>query len=952
MDRINRFNVHILAAVDDIYTNYAARGYDINSYFTHDLTYGPAGTIKANHPPLTMCVAAVAEIIVGALTRLYGEGGDRTPFDKLAIASWQRGTPSSIRAHIFMYEGTGSQGTAHALERFGIGAVVPFAELQPGDFINFNRQSGSGHACVFLGYLDDAGNDVAAFGPSVAGFRYFSAQGKNSPDAGFGFRWAFFAGKGPATLSGGRRMDRGIIWSEKPSLLCCGYMIHPAHWPAAVGLGATPGARALAPATAREPELPVPDLSRFDGVTMDEDAPARRGRSRTPASPPLDPRDFAGSLGIIVDLLPVGFPTRPGRQIEPTTITVHNTDNDNRGAGAAAHNRYIRGDDAVRRQVSWHFTVDDRQIFQHLPVHEVGFHAGSSANASSVAIEICMNSDMDAAAAYDRAARLCAQLSAELDIPVATGLRQHHDWTGKNCPRILRSTADGWTNFVALAASYRAAIGTPAAPAVSRGTSAAPDSAPDAISASIDRHFADHPGLARAPATALPVPEGAPIAFAQSTAPTRYWPVATLHPRALEVNALTTTGSVGSAPSRRFLADRQSGARYHVGLDVFCSENDTVLAIEDGTIVAFYAFYEGTHALLVDHGTYVANYGEVAPNSLSRLGLAVGAKVRGGQPVGTIGRLNMLHFETYEPGTKRNYRWLQDGTQPPERLRNPSQLLLELAASGLRLDAAGAALAADWMATIPTASLVGARDMTFAPGQLPVMDQSDWHRFGTGSREWRYDERGLWTRDNTAVTAQRWDADLDTMRKIVAYMGEELFAASRKHGIPPALLMMTVAAETHIYKSKKFTGPATFRWEAAVENDDVQPPTRGDYSAGPMQSLGTTARWVIASKGQAYGLPYRPFEVAPVFPQKPNPAPDEHPLYDYATNLDLGAAEIRIRLDRTGRDPIFVAAAYNTGGLYGSATSPWGLKAYGDHLDRAAKWYGDAAALLVELGVT
>jgi peptidoglycan L-alanyl-D-glutamate endopeptidase CwlK len=49
-----------------------------------------------------------------------------------------------------------------------------------------------------------------------------------------------------------------------------------------------------------------------------------------------------------------------------------------------------------------------------------------------------------------------------------------------------------------------------------------------------------------------------------------------------------------------------------------------------------------------------------------------------------------------------------------------------------------------------------------------------------------------------------------------------------------------------------------------------------------------------------------------------------------------------------GDDPILVSAAYNAGGVYKSSKNPWCLRAYGDHLDRAARWYGDACAVLKE----
>ena len=271
------FNAEILASVTRIASDWRSQGYDINSYFTHHLKYGPDCCIKANHPPKTMCVAAVTEIIVDALNFYYAATGDRTPFDKLPMQSWKGGSKRDIRPHIFMYDDLNSNGTAHALERFGIGRQVPFSSLKPGGFINFNRTH-SGHACVFLAYLDNTGNELAVFGPDVAGYKYFSAQGRNSPDAGFAYRWAFFEGHCP-TLSGGRPRDCGVIRSERPEYFCCGHLLHPSQWPDRVAIERAVieaiGPRGFGARTAQEleyemgRELPPPDLSRFDGVTTD-----------------------------------------------------------------------------------------------------------------------------------------------------------------------------------------------------------------------------------------------------------------------------------------------------------------------------------------------------------------------------------------------------------------------------------------------------------------------------------------------------------------------------------------------------------------------------------------------------------------------------------------------------------------------------------------------------------
>ena len=144
----DEFNSEIIQTTEVITAKWLNEGYDINSYFTHDLPYGPDCCVKANHPPHTMCVAAVTEVILTALTSWHQRTGDGQPFQKLPMKSWQGGTKKDIRGHIFMYDGFGCNGTAHALSRFGIRRMVPSRNWSCG-FINLNRAD-SGDACVFL----------------------------------------------------------------------------------------------------------------------------------------------------------------------------------------------------------------------------------------------------------------------------------------------------------------------------------------------------------------------------------------------------------------------------------------------------------------------------------------------------------------------------------------------------------------------------------------------------------------------------------------------------------------------------------------------------------------------------------------------------------------------------------------------------------------------------------
>lgn len=233
-DRRRDFNSYVLRAIDRLYQGYRGRGYDINSAFTHDLDYSQPGEIKAGpHPPATMCVAAVSEVVIAALKLYADEQHDRSVFDKLPGRSWMKATPLDIRPYMFLYNNIDSSGTADALKHFGIGDRMPFPGLVPGDFIGLNRENHSGHAVVFLGFLNARGQIEPGYDArKVVGFKYFSAQGRNPPDAGLGYRWAFF-GNCPGWQEAGKPRDCGIIPSDNPDILNTGYMLHPSQWAAA-----------------------------------------------------------------------------------------------------------------------------------------------------------------------------------------------------------------------------------------------------------------------------------------------------------------------------------------------------------------------------------------------------------------------------------------------------------------------------------------------------------------------------------------------------------------------------------------------------------------------------------------------------------------------------------------------------------------------------------------------
>ena len=152
-------------------------------------------------------------------------------------------------------------------------------------------------------------------------------------------------------------------------------------------------------------------------------------------------------------MMPIREDKRTGIAMKPQYVTIHNTGNSGHGANAAAHANGQINDS--RTWVSWHYTVDNKEIYQSIPMNEVAYHAGDGTNignGATIAIEICENADGNYAIAEKNAAYLTARLLYENNLP-ATAVRQHKDWSGKNCPRnILEGTKGtmGWTAFMAL----------------------------------------------------------------------------------------------------------------------------------------------------------------------------------------------------------------------------------------------------------------------------------------------------------------------------------------------------------------------------------------------------------------------------------------------------------------------------------------------------------------------
>ncbi|MDB6168354.1 MAG: uncharacterized protein JWM88_1218, partial [Verrucomicrobia bacterium] len=103
---------------------------------------------------------------------------------------------------------------------------------------------------------------------------------------------------------------------------------------------------------------------------------------------------------------------------------------------------------------------------------------------------------------------------------------------------------------------------------------------------------------------------------------------------------------------RSFASNRNGGSRLHAGCDLYFPRGTPIHAVADGVVVRGpYSFYAQTFALEVDHGAFIARYGEIQEATLKR----AGDRVSAGERIASVGHLvgitvpsDMLHFELYD----------------------------------------------------------------------------------------------------------------------------------------------------------------------------------------------------------------------------------------------------------------------------------------------------------------
>ena len=128
-------------------------------------------------------------------------------------------------------------------------------------------------------------------------------------------------------------------------------------------------------------------------------------------------------------------------------------------------NEYIHTTDRI---ASWHFSVDDKEAYQELKLGEVGWHAGDGSysygdyyynedykywsigggNNNSIGIEMCVYSGCDFNMVMRNTAKLVSKLLIQYNL-TPSDVRQHHDFSGKNCPQVIRE-AGRWAEMIEL----------------------------------------------------------------------------------------------------------------------------------------------------------------------------------------------------------------------------------------------------------------------------------------------------------------------------------------------------------------------------------------------------------------------------------------------------------------------------------------------------------------------
>jgi N-acetylmuramoyl-L-alanine amidase CwlA len=122
-------------------------------------------------------------------------------------------------------------------------------------------------------------------------------------------------------------------------------------------------------------------------------------------------------------------------------IIIHETGNKKKGANAKNHGDLQKNGNS--REASWHYSVDEKEAVKSFNHNIACWAAGSkTGNKQGIQIEICVNIDGDFKKAVDNTAELIVVVMKEENISLEN-VKQHYDFSGKNCPENLRNGEKG-----------------------------------------------------------------------------------------------------------------------------------------------------------------------------------------------------------------------------------------------------------------------------------------------------------------------------------------------------------------------------------------------------------------------------------------------------------------------------------------------------------------------------
>ena len=156
---------------------------------------------------------------------------------------------------------------------------------------------------------------------------------------------------------------------------------------------------------------------------------------------------------------------RPGIKRDIKWIVIHDTGNIKKGADASNHNKYITNLALENKHsISWHYTIDDSYIYNHIPDNEVAWHAGDGmknvgegkylggGNKNGIGLEICIDEGNNVFKSIQKTAQLAAYLCLKYDLEI-DDIKRHKDFANKNCPYTILVN-DMWDDFIKMVEFY------------------------------------------------------------------------------------------------------------------------------------------------------------------------------------------------------------------------------------------------------------------------------------------------------------------------------------------------------------------------------------------------------------------------------------------------------------------------------------------------------------------